>query len=433
MKSGNGDPHVASLLVSVAPTVRLIICAVNSPNPALFRYSIELNLERQTSGARVSLDPRFSSAQQAMIHEIAIHGPMSRTRLARALGLGKPALTALARSLLESHVVVERQEASDGRQGRPSLLLGMNPGYGFFAGTALIHDHPALVLTDLAGHIVARTDLVHSADPQIVADAIASGLDRLRTSLDIAPNKILGLGIAISGLVDARNETCLASAMLGWHDIPLAPLVHERTGLPTVLENDAKTAAMRENLFGLARQLRDFAVITLGENIGSASYFDGRLRRGHHGGAGEIAHITIDPSGPPCNCGKRGCLDVTAGRRAVLERARAAGLAATAIADLEREAGRGNPVALDLLHRSGTAMGTTIAQIIQICDPEAVILVDTASALGPLLRTVITKTVQAGVLPDLARDLRLEFCTVTDDYWPQAAASVAAHNFFVAG
>lgn len=375
---------------------------------------------------------KFNASQQAMIHLIATMGPLSRTRLARALGVGKPALTALARTLIEAGIVLEaREEANEPRQGRPSMLLAMNPDYGYFAGVSITLEQPVLVLVDLVGHVTARVELPFSRDPETVAAQIAEGVDVLIGEAGIPRERLFGIGVAVSGLVDAAHEICLNSTHLDWHNIPLARLIRDKTGLPAYLENDAKTAATREKLFGEARTLDDFAVITIGDGVGCASFIDGKLRRGHNGGAGEIAHTTVEPGGRPCKCGKRGCLDTVAAPGAILHDARGAGLKIATIAEIEHLAARNDPLALDVLHRAGATLGTVIAHLVQVNDPQAVFVIDTSAAVGTLIRTLIQQTVGANVLPDMGATLRLAFSRVSGDFWSQTAASVAAHKFFV--
>ena len=375
---------------------------------------------------------RFNASQQAMIHLIATAGPLSRTRLARALGVGKPALTALTRTLIEAGIILEaREEADEPRQGRPSMLLAMNPDYGYFAGVSITLEQPVLVLVDLTGQVTARLELPFSRDPETVATQIADGVDDLIASTGIARERLLGIGVAVSGLVDAAHETCLNSTHLDWHNVPLARLIRDRTGLPAYLENDAKTAATREKLFGEARPLDDFAVITIGDGVGCASFIDGKLRRGHNGGAGEIAHTTGEPGGRPCKCGKRGCLDTVAAPGAILLQARNAGLQTSSIGEIELLAARNDPAALDVLHKAGATLGSVIAHLVQVNDPEAVFVIDTSAAVGTLIRTLVQQTVTANVLPDMGASLRLVFSRVAGDFWSQTAASVAAHKFFV--
>jgi predicted NBD/HSP70 family sugar kinase len=375
---------------------------------------------------------RFNASQQAMIHLIATAGPLSRTRLARALGVGKPALTALTRTLIEAGIVLEaREEADEPRQGRPSMLLAMNPDYGYFAGVSITLEQPVLVLVDLTGQVTARLELPFSRDPETVATQIADGVDSLLADTGIARERLLGIGVAVSGLVDAAHETCLNSTHLDWHNVPLARLIREKTGLPAYLENDAKTAATREKLFGEARPLDDFAVITIGDGVGCASFIDGKLRRGHNGGAGEIAHTTVEPGGRPCKCGKRGCLDTVAAPGAILLQARNAGMKVTSIGEIEILAARNDPAALDVLHRAGATLGSVIAHLVQVNDPQAVFIIDTSAAVGTLIRTLVQQTVTANVLPDMGASLRLVFSRVAGDFWSQTAASVAAHKFFV--
>jgi len=287
------------------------------------------------------------------------------------------------------------------------------------------------VLVDLTGQVTARLELPFSRDPETVATQIADGVDSLIAGTGIARERLLGIGVAVSGLVDAAHETCLNSTHLDWHNVPLARLIRDKTGLPAYLENDAKTAATREKLFGEARPLDDFAVITIGDGVGCASFIDGKLRRGHNGGAGEIAHTTVEPGGRPCKCGKRGCLDTVAAPGAILLQARNAGLKISNIGEIELLAARNDPTALDVLHKAGATLGSVIAHLVQVNDPEAVFVIDTSAAVGTLIRTLVQQTVTANVLPDMGASLRLVFSRISGDFWSQTAASVAAHKFFV--
>ncbi|WP_029041424.1 ROK family transcriptional regulator [Cucumibacter marinus] len=374
----------------------------------------------------------FSAAQRSLISLIATSGPVSRTDLAAALGLSKAALTTLARALLDEGLIrEERHSNAVSRQGRPPVMLAMNPDYGYFAGVSIALEEPVIVLVDLKGEAVARMAIAPSGDPDTVAARIADAIPEIAGKARIDATRILGIGVAISGLVDPHQQTCLRSALLDWQNVPLAALISEKSGLPAYLDNDANTVATWERLFGRARGLDDFVVLTMGDGIGCASIIDGRLHRGHHGGAGEVAHTTVEIDGRPCKCGKRGCLDTVASREAVLFAAREAGLDIAHVAEIEQRAARNDSLALQVIHRAGTALGMVIMQIVHINDPAMVLVLDPVGAIGSLTRAAIRQTLTTTVLPDMAEGLDLRFADAPEDYWSKSAASVAAHKFFV--
>lgn len=376
----------------------------------------------------------FTESHRSLLHLIATSGPISRSDLAEALGLSKPAMTGLTRTLIEAGIVREGAAGQPAqRQGRPSVLLSMNPGYGYFAGISIALETPQLVLVDLTGTVVARTELAPSHDPETIAEAIAAALPGLRAQIADGAARILGIGISVSGLVDPDNKACLHSALLNWHNVPLADMVAERTGIPTFLANDAKTVAIGEKLFGYAKGVENFTVLTVGDGIGCASFIGGRLHKGHSGGAGEVAHTTVDLNGRPCKCGKRGCLDTVASREAMLAAAQDAGLTIASLGEIEQLAARSDARALDIIHKAASALGLIIMQIVHINDPEAVLVIDTTNALGHLSRTIIEQTVATNVLPEMSRAFTLKFSKAPDGFWSISAASVAAHQFFTIG
>lgn len=376
----------------------------------------------------------ITESHRSLLHLIATAGPISRSDLAEMLGLSKPAMTGLTRTLIEAGIVREGAIGKPSlRQGRPSVLLSLNPAYGYFAGISIALEVPQLVLIDLTGAVAARTAITASHDPETIAESIAQALPELAAKVAGGATRILGIGISVSGLVDADNKVCLHSALLNWHNVPLADMVARRTGIPTYLANDAKTVATGEKLFGYAKGLENFTILTVGDGIGCASFIGGKLHKGHGGGAGEVAHTTVDLNGRPCKCGKRGCLDTVASREAMLAACQDAGLGISALGELEQLAARSDARALDIIHKAVSALGLIIMQIVHINDPEAVLVIDTTNALGHLSRTIIEQTVATNVLPEMSRALKLKFSKAPEGFWSISAASIAAHQFFTVG
>ncbi len=368
-------------------------------------------------------------SKRSLLKAVADHGPLSRSELAVLAGLSKAAITGLSRELIQDGALEESEVASPPRQGRPSILLRLNPTHGYFIGASIVEEPVTMVLTDFQGAVLGRRTAAWSNDPQAIAGTIRDSIPHLLGEAGIPADRLRGIGVALSGLVNHDQDRCLHSANLGWIDLPVAAVVERATGVPTFLENDANAVATGERLYGLARDYRTFATVTFGDSIGCAHYVDGALYRGHGGGAGEIAHCTIEPGGLPCRCGKRGCLDTVAPRQAILAQARSRGLDASTMAQVEALAAQGNADAIAILHRAGAALGLAIAHVIQVNDPEFVLVVDVEGAMGPLFRTVTQQAIEANVLPRLAASTTIRFHEATRDLWARGAASIAAHKF----
>jgi len=365
-------------------------------------------------------------SKRSLLEAVADHGPLSRSELALRTGLSKAAITGLSRELIQDGALQE-SETAPSRQGRPSILLRLNPAHGYFIGASIVEEPVTLVLTDFQGAVLGQRTAPWSNDPQAIAGTIRDSIPHLLGEAGIPADRLRGIGVALSGLVNHDQDRCLHSANLGWIDLPVAAVVEQATGVPTFLENDANAVATGERLYGLARDYRTFATVTFGDSIGCAHYVDGVLYRGHGGGAGEIAHCTIEPGGLPCRCGKRGCLDTVAPRQAILAQAR--GLGVSTVAEVEALAAQGHADAIAILHRAGAALGLAIAHVIQVNDPEFVLIVDVEGAMGPLFRTVTQQAIEANVLPRLAASTTIRFHHATRALWARGAASIAAHRF----
>jgi predicted NBD/HSP70 family sugar kinase len=160
---------------------------------------------------------------------------------------------------------------------------------------------------------------------------------------------------------------------------------------------------------------------------------DGRLYRGHDGSAGEIGHMTIDPRGAPCRCGKRGCLDTIAGGLAIREKAKAAGLAIGSMRDLERLASDGSRIAAGLLREAGEGLGLAVAGLVQINNPETVLFADLEGFGNGLFYTATRQTIENNILPRLLPSTQIVFQPVEYSFLARGAASVAAQAYLIEG
>ncbi|ROR72397.1 ROK family transcriptional regulator [Bogoriella caseilytica] len=260
----------------------------------------------------------------------------SRAGVAAATGLTRSTVSRLADELIQARLVAE-QPAALGRPGRPAVPL--TPAAGTVAGLGLHAnvDYLAARAVDLTGAVLAEerldTDSADSHPPEVLARLAELGKavrDRAEQAGATVAQAVLGL----PGLVDPAGRL-LVAPNLGWHEVRPAPLLAEELGVSVTVANDAHLAA-----YGIAREapgrMREgwasFIYLAGDVGVGSALVEDGRVALGRHGWSGEIGHVCVDPAGPPCHCGARGCLEAYAGRRELETRpaaevARALGIA----------------------------------------------------------------------------------------------------------
>ncbi len=367
----------------------------------------------------------FSPSQQSLLRAIGRSGPLSRSQLAGSIGLSKAAVTDIARGLLDRGML--RAVETVYGAGRPSIRLGIDPGGAYFVGCSIEQPRAPVVLTDFAGEVVASAAIRAGRSPRTIGQRLAAALPGLLASAGVSRRQVGGCGLALSGYIDGDGGRCVRSTLLRWVDVPAAALIGAELGLPVTIENDANALASQELLFGAARAATSFSLLALGDGIGGAHVLDGRLFRGHRGGAGEIAHLTVEPGGLPCSCGKRGCVDTVASLRAIA--AAAAGLAAQDPAGLQRLADAGDDRAAAVLRRAGSTLGLVLAHLVQMLDPELIVLVHPPQALGAVMADALHAALADNVLPQVQGRTPVLLRPATPASLARAAASIAAQAF----
>jgi predicted NBD/HSP70 family sugar kinase/DNA-binding MarR family transcriptional regulator len=376
--------------------------------------------------------PGISSSRTSIIEALLENGSMSRSDLASSLGLSRSALTVLSRGLIEQGLILESSGSYDNQQtGRPSILLSLNAEHGYFIGAGLTEDPPMMVLTDLHGNSLAQHRMREAEQPRAVASAIEAGITELIRVSKISRQRVLGIGVALSGYVDHAHGICLQSNALGWRDVGIAEIIERVTKLPTYVDNDAHAVATGQKLFGHARESKNFSIVMLGKKIGEGHYINGRLHRGHTGAAGEIGHYTVVPGGTRCGCGKQGCLDVFATSTAILEKAAESGLKTESVAQLESIAATGETRAIELLRHAGAMLGVVVANSIQMNNPELVLIVDVVGFGNGFFTTSTRQAIENNILPHLIAKTHLEVHSVDKDFLARSASSIAAHQFLI--
>jgi glucokinase len=258
--------------------------------------------------------------------------------------------------------------------------------------------------TKILGCVVdsAGTIICQNTTPTPLADSssIEDALFAVARSLLAERNDAEAVGIAVAGWIDRSRRTVLFSPHLPWHMEPLADNLSTRLGLPVILENDANAAAWGEHRFGAGQTLQDFILVTIGSGIGAGIVVDGRLLRGAHGLAGELGHTVVEPDGPCCPCGRRGCVDSFASGRALqrhfheLSDGSSSRTQVSPVGEEVPETGEaiaaaardGDPVALRAFAKVGEYLGRGIADLVMCLDPAAVILAGGVATAGELLR-----------------------------------------------
>jgi predicted NBD/HSP70 family sugar kinase len=258
-----------------------------------------------------------------------LHAPISRIEIADIISLTPPTITSNINALMEAGIIEELAGVLGGKAalGRRPVLLDIVPSALYALGADWGPAGIICSLTDLRGRQIGRIKTANGAGSS--AAAITKTVKAVNTLIErhgIPREKILGLGVGIPGFVESETGLVRYSPVRGWRNLDVGKPLREKLGINVVVENNVRIMAAAEMLF--ARRAAEsspatgnFLYIFVGQGIACAIVNNGELLRGHVFGAGELGHTTVILNGPPCRCGKRGCLEAVAGEYAVINRA----------------------------------------------------------------------------------------------------------------
>jgi glucokinase-like ROK family protein len=348
--------------------------------------------------------------------------PLSRAELAARTGLNRSTVSIIINSLIEEGFVQETDLQSS-KIGRPGMLLVLNPKGGFAVGVEIGVDFISVILTDFIANVLWRQRV--SSDPaedQIRILDRASELTQEAIDVGLGQGlRPLGIGIGVPGLVDLRQGKLIFAPNLRWNNVPLRLMWSQRFDLPIFIENEANAAALGEYYFGVARDMDNFIYLSAGIGLGGGVIIDGKLFRGYSGYAGEVGHMTVDPDGELCGCGKRGCWETKVGPRAVLRSVRriladgtpsrindlVGGDLDSITFDIVVQAARtGDSVALEALQNVGEYLGIGVVNLINIFNPELIVLGGALSLASEFLLPAIENTVCESALKPSCENVR---------------------------
>jgi predicted NBD/HSP70 family sugar kinase len=366
----------------------------------------------------------------SILNVIKAHGSIARADIADLTHLSPAAVTGLTAELIEDGLIVEKQEGAS-RGGRPPILLALDSEAVCVVGIKLAEEHAALALANLNSDILAKdVILLAERDPESISDQLAKGVRGLLRATQVRSGRLLGVGVGLAGIIDSAAGVCRVSPHNGWREVPFAKLLEERLNCLVYLDNNVNSLTLMEQLYGVGQRARDFLVVTIGRGIGMGVVANGHIYRGAHGGGGELGHIVIDPDGFLCNCGNRGCLETFVAEPWLLRRAALNGLNVTSPDELLAAAQADHPVARDVLEKAGCLLGQTMANLVNLFNPELIIVSGEGVRMGEFVFGPMRDAMQRHMFAKLAEGLEVKIEPVSDDAWARGAASLVLHKIF---
>jgi predicted NBD/HSP70 family sugar kinase len=349
-------------------------------------------------------------------------GQASRSQLVSATGLTRSAIGGLVAELSDLGLVREVGASSDGSPGRPSQVACVDDSRVGVLAVDIGVDGIAVAIVGLDGNVVQarRVSRARVAFPvdETVRDVLALVSALGVESAIVGDRRLGGVGVAIAGLVDDATNVVVRGPNLGWTDVALGQILAEELGfgLPVFVANDGDVGAFAEARFGAAVGVAQMVYISAEVGVGGGLVVGGRRVAGRSGLAGEVGHMVVNPGGNGCRCGSTGCWETEIGESALLVRGgrdRTAG--AQGIADLMDAARQGESTASEAFAEQARWMGIGLSGLINIFDPEMVVLGGILGSILPLINERLQCEIDERVLLGNARTVRLVAGALGDD------------------
>ncbi|MGP4110569.1 ROK family protein [Streptomyces sp. 4N509B] len=336
-----------------------------------------MHVASEQGGGRPTIEAwnAVSRAARPVIRELLVTGPRSRTELARLLGLSTGSLTRLTKPLVRSGLLVERETRHDPINGRPTFPLDIVTNDFHFLGVKLTSDWMYAVITDLRAEVVAEhAEPLQDRTPEGVAAQARVLMDRMARE----NTRPVAAGFTVGGNSSVGDDTAGSALFdvpwLDWWRVPLESVLNDAMGIPCVVRNDVFALAYGQNWFGLARGLSDFAVVAVGPGIGYALCLNGRVLAIPERGVVEFGHHILDPGGPMCPVGHRGCVSSYLSSGAILSAATHGLRRPVALDEIAPLAEAGDAVCQDIVRQAGRALGMLVATVSNLTGVKTVVV-----------------------------------------------------------
>ncbi len=344
--------------------------------------------------------------KQRILSLLRQRGPMTRAEISRATGIAKSSISVLVDQLAVEHSVQIIRATSNNRsksvKGRPGELVEIDPSSGAAIGIEFGVNRMIGVIGDLSHEILSEFEvsLLPNYSVEVALKTAEDIVNHLLSVTRITPSRIIGIGLGIAAVLYQPEEvTADESESQNVLNRNFAENLSRITGFSTTLENSANLAAYAELLWGNGFGLRDFLYFKSDNLIGGAVVMSHEVITGSRGGVGEFGHLILDPNGPVCRCGQRGCLDTYSSIQAMTSSASVTFGHDIDLPHFRSLIEKGDSVALRILHDGAEKLGEAAAVLSRVLNPEQIIFSGELIALHPDVLQLITKKFESHTLP----------------------------------
>ncbi|SJN55450.1 ROK family protein [Vibrio ruber] len=312
-------------------------------------------------------------------------GPISRIDLSKESELAPASITKITRELIDAHLIHETTVQEAISRGRPAVgLQTRNEGWQFLS-IRLGRGYLTIALHELSGDVLIDTKIdIHEVDQDDLLARLFHEIEEFFLTYTQQLERVTAIAVTLPGLVDAENGVVLQMPHYNVDNLALGAEIYQVTGLPVFIANDTRAWALAEKLFGHSQDDDNSVLISIHNGLNAGVIVNGRVLQGKHGNIGDLGHIQIDPQGLLCHCGNRGCLETVTSSKALREQAMSriangeqsslSRLKEISIEDICIAAAQGDPLSCDIMDRLGRHLGQAIAIVINMFNPEKVLI-----------------------------------------------------------
>ena len=339
-------------------------------------------------------------------------GPISRSEIAEIANLTPATISNITGELIDNNLVVEG-ESGDSSGGRKPIMLRIRCDYYRVIGIYIGSKKIKIIASDLMANSKYKKEYSYEEKgitPEEAQKILHDEISEIKDKYEKKGKKVVGIGIGIHGIVNSETGEVVFAPNLGWNNVPIKKDIEEKFGIPVFVDNNTRAMGLGENWFGTGKNVNNFFCLNVEYGVGGSLFIDDKIFRGSSFGAGEIGHTTVDINGELCSCGNRGCLETIASVKALKKKAfegyeknknssifsgkeieTADDIRASQIFEA---ANNGDSFAVSLIQEMGEKIGIGIANIINIFNPQLVIINGEIISTGEILLDPIRKVVK---------------------------------------
>ncbi|WP_170467729.1 ROK family transcriptional regulator [Ruegeria arenilitoris] len=384
----------------------------------------------KSKASPVSLEQRNTTRLRVLEH-IRAKGAVSRIDIATALQTSPATVTAATADLISAGLIKETEsqaQSKSAKRGRPRVLLQLDGQRHLVAGLKVARQVISVILLDFEGNEIASHKFTLEnprMSPQEFVLAIRNALKETCNQIDRSIACLAGVSIGVAGLVDANRNFVHWSSSIKDSNVDFSQLLSNELPCPAFVDNDANLVAKAEQLFGLGKGLKNFLVVTIEHGVGLGIVLDGKLYRGERGCGAEFGHTKVQLDGALCQCGQRGCLEAYVGDYALIREMTVSGQInrMASVSDIHDRAKSGDDRASSVLARAGQMFGLGISNLINLYDPECIIVSGAQMSFEHLCSDEVMERIRNGVVKVDAPLPEIRIHHWGDTMWAKGAAA----------